>query len=460
MHQAIPSRLPLLAILLASGALIGCGENDSSREAVRKAGHQFTSVASGDAGAFPEVTTQAYSNIVSGLTPYAGDENGYTEAAAVSLAQAHLGQAAQAGRAAARAEADALRMTRGIQGALSEFLTLGAIAQAAGEFDPATDLSEIDRLIEQRRADAAEYRQRKAEIDEQIASMETRIADLRGRANAEREQAGRLGLRIPSVNAQEAAEIAAEVREFTLRADQFDFEATRIQGRVGQLRPTSAEIDLNVGKAQAQIDLLEDSQRELRARLQAAQQDAAEARAAAAQARERLGRLVQELAAFRESDVASKAARVESLVGQAQAALRDAGPVLASSVSMTRASIQELIGSAKARSAAGHRHAAEIYEALADAGVPGPLAENAREARAAAAEAETAAKQAYRAAADALRGLRAKGDAADRVADAAERLDRLAGVEPESEAEFDPEFDPEAEPMDEGFEDQPAADDE
>lgn len=463
MPHAISSRLSLLAILLAAGTITGCDNADGSRQAVRQAGHEFTSVASGDANSFPDVTAATYSSIVTGLAPYTDGDNGYSEAAAVSTAQAHLGQAAQAAQETARAESDAIRKGRTIQGALSEFLTLDSIARAAGDFDPATDLSEIGTLIRERRADAEGYRQQKTEVDQQITSMEARIADLRARANAERDEAGRLGLRIPSVNAQQAADIAAEVREFTLRADQLDFEATRLQGRVGQLRPTAAEIGLNVGKAQAQIDLLESSQRELRTRLQSAQQDAAEARSAASKARDRLTALAAELAEFREREVAARASRAEALIGQAQAALRDAGPILASSVSLTRVSMQELIGSAKAQRAAGHLHAAEIYAALADAGVPGPHAENARQAREDAAQAKAEAREAYAAAADALRGLRAKGDAADRVADAAERLDRLAGIEPEpaSDPEADAGFAPmDGEAIDDASRAEPTTDDE
>jgi hypothetical protein len=88
-------------------------------------------------------------------------------------------------------------------------------------------------------------------------------------------------------------------------------------------------------------------------------------------------------------------------------------------------------GSVWARRAAGQNEAASLFEALAGAGVPGPMGEQARSEREAAGESATRATESFRSAAEALRAIRARGASADEVAAAAVRLDRLAGIEPE-----------------------------
>jgi hypothetical protein len=79
-----------------------------------------------------------------------------------------------------------------------------------------------------------------------------------------------------------------------------------------------------------------------------------------------------------------------------------------------------------------------VYEALAEAAIPGPHAENARAARQNAAESTEKTEQAFQSAASALRAVRSRGDASDRLRAAAERIDRLGGVEPEPQPGEEP----------------------
>ena len=426
-------RPTVLALALAAGALAGCERDENTRSAVHLAGEQFASTSVGNANGFRDRTRETYQQIIDAMSPLAGEEDGYAQASAVTLAQARLGLAAHAAHDAAIAETEALRRGRVIRGLLSEYLVLAAVAEAASRFSPDADLTELDRLVDARRADARTYEAQKAEIDAQIAELEARTAELRARAAEQRDLAGELTLRMTGVNAQRAAELAAEAREHTLRADQLELEAVRIDGRIGQLRPTAAEIDLNNQKARSQVQQLVRSQEELRERTRAAQEDAAEARAAAAEARDRLAALARDLAEHREQAVAPASDRVHSTLSQAEAALRDARGATQSSATVTRAMVHETAGSAWARRAAGHLQAARVYESLQDAGVPGPHAQNAQNEREAAAAAQEQADEAYAAAADALRSVRARGAAADQINDAARRLDRLAGIEPEPE---------------------------
>lgn len=432
------SRFALLAAVLGlGGCMSGCDTDHEARAAVREAANRFQRLAAGDEQAYPEHAAETYEEIIGLVSGYAGDDSGLAESAAVTLAQARLGEAALASQRAALAETESLHRIRVMRAVLSEWMTLSAMGRAASAFDPEENLGELETIIADRRADAERYNAQKAEIDADIAALELQISELREQAGEERRHAGELELRMSGVSAQEAAELAVEAREFYLRADQLGLEAVRLEGVVGQLRPTAAEIGLNVAKAVAQIEGLERSQEELRERERVAESDAAALRKAADEAQNRLIRLASELVEFRDGEVASESEAIAALLGQAERAVRDAGGVLKASAAATRSAIEGTRASMLTRRATGHDEAAAIYEALADAGIPGDHARNAEAERAASAEAKAAAQEAYRAAASALRQIRTTGESRDRIERAASRLDALGGVEPEPEFEED-----------------------
>jgi len=432
LHHSIARPVIAASLLAGVGLLQGCGD-DETKAAVRSANIQFESIAAGDENFRMDDALTEYRAIETDIGAYAGDGSGYAEAAAVSLAQAKLGQAAHAAQLSAHAETDALRRVRLLRATLSEYLTLSAIAEAAALYDPAEDLAELRRIAQLRQADATRYNEQKSEIDNEIADLEAKIAALRARAVAQRRQAGEIELSMIDVSAQRAAELAADAREYTLRADNYDLEADRISGRVGQLRPTAAEIALNAGNAASQIAMLENSQREATERARASQQDASEARAAAAGARDRLVSLAGEFRNFRADTIENGTNKITRLLGAADSDLRPANQSLKINAAATRASIKEALGSAWTRRANGHADAAAIYESLADAGIPGEFARLAEESRVAMDEAMTNSNEAFASAARALRSIRVNGDARDKLEQAALRLDRLGGTEPEPE---------------------------
>lgn len=425
------------AILAAAGMMHACGDN-AAQDAVRTANIQFESIASGDVNYRMDQALEEYKEIESTVAQHAGDGSGYAEAAAVSLAQSKLGQAAHAAQVVARAESDAGRKVRVLRATLSEYLTLSAIAEAASIYDPASDLAELSGIIELRQNDADRYAQQKNEIDNQIADLEAKVAALRARAIAERRQSGEIKLSMIDVSAQRAAELAADAREFTLRADQYDLEADRIMGRVGQLRPTAAEISLNATNAASQIAMLERSKNEASERARASQQDAAEVRASAETARARLMSLAGAFREFREGTIGRETDQIVRLLNDAERDLSPARQSLKTSAEATRSSINEALGAAWSRRATGHADAAAIFQSLADAGVSSEFASLAQEARAAMDESLDSSAQAFAAAARALRNIRVSGDARDRLEQAALRLDRLGGNNPEPD--FSEEF--------------------
>ena len=419
--------------LIALAGIAGCSRSDDAQAAVKEASRSFSSVAAGDSTASETFSQKAYTQTEQLVSEYAGSEDGYAEAAAVTLSLAKLGQASLASSKASQAEIAALHKARIIRGMINEWLTMTAIAQGAGQFDPSAELAEINKLISIRKDDIKQYQAQRKQVEARIAELDAQIAELRTKSVAERNQSGALELQMPRVSAAEAAQIVVRVREHTLRADNYELEAIRIEGVVGQLRPGAREISLNVEKATSQIALLEDARNELAEREASSKADAQLANDAASAATERLEKAVADYAQFRDTQVNDANEKAISLTRASISALRDANKTIKQVASLTKASAQQTLAECYARQAAGYAEAAILYHALEEAGIPGNWTAKAQEARDEQARAKEAANDAFQGAASALRSARVRGDEGEKLEATAARLDLLGGLEPEPE---------------------------
>lgn len=428
-----------LRVTLLAGAacslpiLSGCGGDSESQAALKEATRSLNAVALGDATAIPTKSAEVYREAEQSLAEHAGSDDGFAEAAAVGVAMAKRGQASLASLDASKAEAAALRQARVIRGTIHEYLTMSAIAQAASTFDPSEDIAEIESIITLRRDDIANYQREMESINAEISAHEQKIEDLRAQSSEQRNQAGALELQIPRGTAQEGAKLAEQVREYTLRADQYDLEATRIEGFVAQLRPGSQEVQLNVEKADAQITLLGEAIDELRDRAAKSQSDAAEARTNANAALQRIQNAVTEYQSMRDDEVESANSKATSLSRAAISASSDARDAVKSVAAINKADAQQTLAGILMRQANGEREEAMLYQALSEAGVPGSWDSAMSEANTRADELHESGKQSYISAASSLRSARATGDTGERLNAAAQRLDMLGGLEPEPE---------------------------
>jgi len=435
--RSTTARRPLALIsasaLIAFAGIAGCSKSDDAKAAVNTAARSLGTIAAGDPTATPTNTKKVYSEIESSVADHAGSENGYSEAAAITLSLSKLGQASLASIDAAKTETQALHKGRIVRGMLNEWLTMSAIAQAAGQFDASDERRDIEQLIELRKDDVTKYTAQREAMNAQIEELDAQIADLQAKAEVERNEAGGLELEMPRVSATKAAELVVRVREHSLRADGYELEAVRIQGVVGQLRPGAREIGLNVDKAKSQITLLESARAELAERESASRNDAREAQQAASAAVERIADAVADYAQFRESEVSSANAKAISLARGAISALRDAkGPTKQVSA-LTESSAQQTLAESHARQAAGFGEAAILYNALIESNVPGDWSALAQQATDSQAESTTEANTAFEKAASTLRRARIGGDEGDKAEATATRLELLAGIEPEPE---------------------------
>ncbi|MBL4591475.1 MAG: hypothetical protein JKY96_05895 [Phycisphaerales bacterium] len=424
-----------LLILIAGQT--GCSRSEDSKNAVREAGREFEMIAAGNANSSPSNAESALLKAESTVSKYAGSKDGYAQAASLGVAQAKIGLSALASQEAVAAERTSMLQARVIRGYLNEWRTMSAIAEAANIFDPTEGLKELADLITMRQEDIGTYRTLKDEIEGEISQLNTKIGDLENNASTERTAGAEIELRIPTLSAEEGARLAVQVREHTLRGDQFGLEAFRMQGRVDQLIPTREEYSLNVKKAESQIELLDAAREELQDRERTSKSDAKDARAKAQVSQDAILKLIDALDEHRSSTVQSSNTKAISLVRGAISATRDSKKATASVASLTKGSAMQLLGECLLRQAWGHGEAATIYINIAEAGIPGDWVAKAESERETQASLKAEASQSFRDAASALRGARISGEAGDKLEAAAARLDLLGGFVPEPVEEYD-----------------------
>jgi len=443
-NRPLPARALILSTL-ASGMLLsgfgGCSKNDHAKEAVSDAGFEFSKVSVGDPTLSDSIANAAYTEAGNLVSEYTDSDSPFGEAASVSMALSKLGLATLAGGQVSEVETVAFQQSRVIRGHLSEWIAMNAVAKASMNFDTADDKQALQELITLRTADVAQYTQLFNKIQEEIQNYQSQIDELDAKSVAERNASAGFELQMTSVSATQAAKLAERVREHSLRADNFELESVRLQGRLGQLLPGAHEIELQVKKAKDQIDLLNLSIDELDQRVRDAKEDSAQARANAQQAQTALTELVNQLEDYRANTVSPATQKVISLLRQSLTAARNAKDTAKSSGAIAKASANEHLARTLSRQARGHADMVSLYLSIIDSGVTGDWNSKLEEHTTRRDELIEESNQAFQSAASALRSARARGETGQSMEAAAVRLDRLGGVEPEPEYSEDYESD-------------------
>ncbi|MGJ8637633.1 MAG: hypothetical protein ACSHX5_12385 [Phycisphaerales bacterium] len=429
------ARSLLVALAVTSLALSGCSKNDEAKSAVSDAGLEFQKVSVGDATLSESLASEAYTQAGNLTSDFAGGEGPYDEAAAVSVALSKLGLSGIAGSEASETETNAMHQSRVIRAHLSEWISMNAVAKASTNFDVTEDRAALRELIELRKVDVKSYSELYTSLNNEIVELQGQMEDLDAKSLQERNEGARFELQMTGVSATEAAELAARVREHSLRADTYELEAERIRGRVGQLLPGAHEVELQVKKANDQIALLNLSLDELDQRVRDSKEDSAQARANAQQAQSALIQLVDELEDYRANVAEPASEKVFSLIRQSLAASRDARSTAKTSGAIAKATAQEHLARATMRLARGEAEMVSLYRSILAAGIPGDWQSKIDSHSARHEELVEQAQQAFQDAASAIRSVRARGEEGESLEAAAVRLDRLGGVEPEPEYE-------------------------
>lgn len=432
-HTTVRSLLVGLAV--TSLAISGCSKNDEAKAAVSEAGLEFQKVSVGDATLSESLASKAYTQAGDLTSDFAGGEGPYYETASVSLALSKLGLSEIAGAEASKAETNAMHQSRVIRAHLSEWISMNAVAKASTSFDVTEDRAALRELIGLRKVDVKSYSELFTSLNNEIVDLQNQMENLDTKSLQERNKGARFELQMTGVSATEAAELAARVREHSLRADTYELEAERIRGRVGQLLPGAHEVELQVKKANDQIALLNLSLDELDQRVRDSKEDSAQARSNAQQAQSSLTKLVDELEQYRANIAEPASEKVFSLIRQSLSASRDARSSSKTSGAIAISTAQEHLGRATMRLARGEAEMVSLYRSIHAAGIPGEWQSKIDSHSERHAELFEQAQQAFQDAASAIRSVRARGEEGESLEAAAVRLDRLGGVEPEPEYE-------------------------
>lgn len=456
-HRSIasrPSRLALILTVAGSSVLMsGCSNKDDAKEAVSKANLEFRKVSIGDSTFEDGFSADAYSKADELTKDFAGGDGDYGEGAAVAQSLAKLGLATLAGDDASAAESESMHRSRVVRGHLSEWIAMNSVALATTNLDIGDEKQALSGLIDLRQADVEQYTQLHESLKAEIDAYQVQIDDLDAKAVIERNESARFELQMTSVSATQAAQLAERVREHSLRADGYELESDRLQGRVGQLLPGAHEVELQVQKAKDQITLLRESIDELEQRVRDSKQDSAQARANAEQARSEISRLVDALEEFRSSAAIPASERMISILRQSIRAAGGANDVVKVSGSIAKASGQEQVARALSRQARGEAEMVSLYQAIEGAGLAGDWGSMIQSHTTKRDELYGESKQAFQDSASSLRRARVRGESGDALEAAAVRLDLLGGVEPEPE--YNEEYELDASAFDESeFEDE------
>jgi hypothetical protein len=437
-HATSRRRRALLIALLAAGTalapLAGCGR-DADEQSLNEASIRLSAMSKGPGNAVPEaVARDVYQEVIGSLEQIASGGGAQAADAALLLSEAQRGLAGHADNDAGAAHRNAQLRHAGIRAALRGWQMHSAAAEAAASYDPAPELAELDREIRARQDLAAQERQRKADIEAEIASLLGQVTERMTEASELRARAGELRLEIPRVSATEGLELTNQIRTLSRRADGLELEARALKVQSDRLNLDLRAAEVEIDKLVNQIELLGQSRAAVQARAATAEAEAARSRAEAQQAATRLAELLDTgenaLSPMMDGPVAEAARNAASRYAMAARSARQALTVRRSGAQLAIGQAQQGLGTTHWKHAIGLDAYAHLLEELAQArpALPaaGEYASRAAAAREAATEAKRAAYDAFREARSAFSATGARDDTAQRLEAVSAMLDTIA----------------------------------
>ncbi len=291
-----------LVALAAIGAapLSGCGDSQarSDAAALEQAGRILAAASVDPANPpLPESREKVFGEASRLLQPITtrGQESPNRDAALRLLSRAQAGQAqVNAGRAL-EAQTAAFNMLSDARMLSDRYAAELSFARALEAHDPAERRAELQSVISEREAEIAEAEAQRAEVAAEVAELEGQAEAHLGRARSEREQAGTLRTELLEAPAEARVAIIEEVVEHQGRADRAESEAARSTARAQHATPRLRELENTIQRLTTQRELLTLAIGEVDARVQTTSDQAAASREAAADAGDRLSRVLAAL---------------------------------------------------------------------------------------------------------------------------------------------------------------------
>ncbi|MBL8990070.1 MAG: hypothetical protein JNJ48_00665 [Phycisphaerae bacterium] len=330
MNHPTARRFAALALALAAG-LGACGRDDPARSAIRTATERLGALTAegGRIAPFPGDRRAGFQQVIDAVKSFTDAPSPGTASAANLLTSRGLAGIADLDAAtAADHQRAALNMLAGLRAQLNIYSARSAAAAASASFDPAPQLKTLDDQIAVIDRAAAAKKTEKATAERQHADLIKAAADLAAQAKQLREQANALRRQAADVSATRGLELTEQSAKLSRQADELDRQAAYKHADADQITPLVAGLQTEIDSLATQRSLTEARKREVATRGDLAKQDAAESRAAAAEAASAITRMVGEIAAFRSGDVAAAGGRAvtgyRNALAAAKKALKDA----------------------------------------------------------------------------------------------------------------------------------------
>ncbi len=314
-YSSSPRMRGRLSIVLAAGLAMGlaaCDRDNASDTALREAQNSLTTVSPAEA---------TYTKVLTSLQSVASDGAPSQKAAASGLmAQAHAGLAegpSATVNAVEQATLDAIVQLRALH---SQFLTYSAMADAAGAYDPSTELAEVDRQAAERDGELAALQQKKSDLDAEIQKLKGQAKQLLDQAQAKRAEAATLKGQVANQTAVRGEELMIQARERDREADALEVQSATLEARAAKVQPDSDQAQLDIERVNQQTTLLAETREQINARATASRAQSAESRAAAQKVAAEIETLVDETSKLREGSLATAAEEAANRFQQAAAA--------------------------------------------------------------------------------------------------------------------------------------------
>jgi len=434
-----------LALAAAAGLAlspIGCSRENPTAKAVKHGGRDLHAI-SGGAAAFPpaETAKKQYTAVTGEVQPVADKGRpGDSAAANLLLARSQSGLAETSVNQAFAAERESMNRLTVLRSHLKEYIDRSIIAQAAGSFDPTARIAELGKSAGDLAGQIARAKAAKAELHK-------KIADLRAQAQAKLDEAqphqvayAELRQKAATSTATEGEALIKQANERKRAGDKLRTEADWINAQADQVVPQATEASVNISKLETLKAGLEGESDALAKQAAQTKAAAAEARAGATSAAEELRKKLDELTAFRAGPLTKAGDDALKAFNGAVALAKKAQKDAAGQSQVNVGELQQSIGDIYLARAVGLKQYADFLSSVATCKPEFPDASNfaksAEEASKAKTDAATAAKTAYEAAKSAYEKSGAKGATKDRMQQVSDTLGKLSAFVEGKDADF------------------------
>lgn len=431
MNHPTRRRFAAFTLLLAAG-LGACGRDDPAQTAIRTATERLGALTAegGRISPFAGDRRAGFQQVIDAVKQFTDAASpGAASAANLLTSRGLAGIADLDAASAADHQRTALNMLTGVRAQLNIYSSRSASAAAAASFDPAPQLKALDDQIAAIERASAAKKAEKAAAERQRADLLKAADALAAQAKQLRDQANALRRQAADVSATRGLELTEQSAKLSRQADDLDRQAAYKHADADQLAPLIAGLQTEIDSFTTQRSLTEGRKSEVATRGDLAKQEAAEGRAAAAEAASAISRLVGEIAAFRTGDVAAAGGRAatgyRNALAAAKKSLKDADS--------ERSAAQLAVGSVLQSSAdlaadqwRGHQAFAALLTLLAQTT---PALPDAAKFQADAAAANEAAEAALKEARDFYtQAIDAYGAVKDRNETVQARVERIKGI--------------------------------